>query len=63
MSRYLKLNFFVKLLVRPIDKDLNAETRYKAALLEAQQENNLKLIAELNANYSNTPPTVNQENF
>ncbi len=48
-----------KLIVRPIDKDTKAEERFKAALVEAQQENDLKLIAELNLNYSNTPPTVN----
>ena len=53
----------VKLIIRPIDKDYNAESRFKAALLEAEQENNLKLIAELNANYSNTPPTVNYKLF
>ncbi len=45
--------------MRPIDKDTKAEERFKAALVEAQQENDLKLIAELNLNYSNTPPTVN----
>ena len=48
----------IKLVVRPIEKDLKAEEKFKSALAEAKEENNLKVIAELMANYSNTPPPV-----
>lgn len=47
-----------KIIVRPIEKDLKAEERFKKALLEAQEENDTKAIAELKANYNNTPPPV-----
>ena len=54
----MTLIFLLKIIVRPIEKDLKAEEKFKIALLEAQQENNVKAIVELTSSYSNTPPTV-----
>ena len=47
-----------KLIIRPFEKNLSAEEAFKKALQAAQQENDLKAIAELKANYNNTPPPV-----
>lgn len=52
------LSQIIKLIVRPLEKNLKAEEAFKKALQDAQQENDLKAIAELKANYNNTPPPV-----
>ncbi len=44
--------------MRPIEKDLKLEARFERALLAAQEKNDPDAIAELKANYNNTPPLV-----
>lgn len=50
-----------KIIIRPIDKDFKAEEKFKKALMEAKDQNDINKIAELRANYSNTPPPVKKK--